>query len=211
MRAILSLPLVGVIVLYVVAMTIALLFSVDSHHTLVPLAALESPQDAEAISSLAHCLSKGAMEYTAWEDWRACQTARLRAMHSTSNDSAHLFDDFLVSHASYSPWMQHSEHTAILLEFRAWERALNFSVHNIMNNLPVHWRIQVVGGPKVCAMAQALFPVEIRSGKVILTDLGFDGMTQVRESPYKGSCGCAKRYNEGKCPYRTWYTTFRRE
>ena len=181
------LPFVGVIVLCVVTMTIALLSSVDLQYKLVPLAAVESPQDAESISNLAHCLPKGTMEYTAWEDWRTCQTARLRAMHSTSNDSAHLFDDFLVAHASYLPWMHHSEHTAILLEFRAWERALNFSVHNTMNNLPVHWRIQVAGGPKVCALVQELFPAEIRSGKVILTDLGFDDMTQVRASPFKGS------------------------
>lgn len=114
-------------------------------------------------------------EATVWEDWRACVEAHLPRTKA--------FRDVLGTARARRLWSsQRSNATAVLLEFRAWAPELRFSVNNALVNLPVHWRVQVVGGPAVCALASRLYPTEIHAGKVVLTDLGFDDMAQTRVS-----------------------------
>ncbi len=114
-------------------------------------------------------------ETTVWEDWRACVETHLPKTKA--------FKDVLGTARARRLWSsQRSNATAVLLEFRAWAAELRFSVNNALVNLPVHWRVQVVGGPAVCALASHLYPTEIHAGKVVLTDLGFDDMAQTRVS-----------------------------
>ena len=81
------------------------------------------------------------------------------------------FDAFIIQYEDHLPW-QESDFTAVLPEFRFFEAPLIFSINNIMNNLPVHGRVQVVGGPAVCDGMRRLFPVEVAAVKVVLTDVG---------------------------------------
>lgn len=115
---------------------------------------------------------------TVWQEWQACLIT-----HLATNEGQHNIDfQQLIStpRASY-PWAS-SNHTAVLLEFRAWERELLFSVNNVLINLPVHWRIQIVGGPAIIGLAHQLFRFYIQAGKIVLTNLGYDNMGQGRIS-----------------------------
>jgi len=40
--------------------------------------------------------------------------------------------------------------TIVLLEFRAQNQKLAFTVRNAIDNLSIHWPLQVVGGPSIC-------------------------------------------------------------
>ena len=118
------------------------------------------------------------MSTTVWQEWQACLTT-----HFATNQGEHTigFQQLITTPRARRLWAT-SNHTAVLLEFRAWERELSFSINNILTNLPVHWRIQIVGGPDIIALAQQLFPAEIQAGKVVLTNLGYDKMKQVQVS-----------------------------
>jgi hypothetical protein len=114
-------------------------------------------------------------EGVVWEEWRACVIAHALASRHIS------FETFIVEQAARLPWSLRSNHTAVLLEFRPLERQLAFSIRNAMDNLPVHWRVQAVGGPGVCKLVRQIFPIEVHAGKVVVTDLGIgDYMRQVR-------------------------------
>lgn len=146
----------------------------------------------------------------AWDDWKACKsqqladdgwvgevnTQHLRAKACIQNGSfAHdcidlparaatqmaPFDAFIVQYRDYLPWKK-STFTAVLLEFRFLKAPLIFSINNAMNNLPVNWRIQVVGGRPICNGMRRLFPVEVAAGKIVLTDIGHKRMHQVGPS-----------------------------
>lgn len=108
-------------------------------------------------------------EATFWGDWRACVQHLLEG----ASYRASSFDDFIISEAQRLPWSLGSRQTAVLVEFRAWSRQLRFAVRNAITNLPMHWRIQIVGGPAICQLAeQQLFPVEMAAAKVVCSDLG---------------------------------------
>jgi len=134
-------------------------------------------------------------KYTVWEEWRSCIIQYLVEMRWTKkNEGGALpgnvsknspavnidFDEFILHQSDLLPWSSPSNVTVVLLEFRALDRQMAFTVTNAMDNLPVHWPIQVVGGPSICALAARLFPVQVAAGKIILTDLGIDAYTQVR-------------------------------
>lgn len=119
----------------------------------------------------------------AWGDWAACMEGHLELMGWQQSDSRHpgaAFRDFIVRCRAHLPWTQHSNHTAVLLEFRALERQMRFSIDNIMGNLPIHWRVQIVGGPSMSALASRLYPDEIAAQKVVLTTMALDNVEQVR-------------------------------
>ena len=118
------------------------------------------------------------MSTTVWQEWQACLTT-----HFATNQGEHTigFQQLITTPRARRLWAT-SNHTAVLLEFRAWERELSFSINNVLTNLPVHWRIQIVGGPDIIALAQQLFPAEIQAGKVELTNLGYNKMKQVQVS-----------------------------
>lgn len=135
-------------------------------------------------------------EYTVWEEWRSCITLYLVEMRWTNenkggrspcNVSIHLpavntvFEEFILHQSDLLPWSSPSNVTVVLLEFRALDRQMTFTVKNAMDNLPVHWPIQVVGGPSICALATRLFPVEVAAGKIVLTDLGIDTENHVQD------------------------------
>jgi len=135
-------------------------------------------------------------EYTVWEEWRSCIIQYLVDMRWTEeneggalpcNVSRNLpavntvFEEFILQQSDLLPWSSPSNVTVVLLEFRALDRQIAFTVKNAMDNLPVHWPIQVVGGPAICALATRLFPVEVAAGKIVLTDLGIDTQTRVQD------------------------------
>lgn len=95
-----------------------------------------------------------------------------------SPDGPSAFDTFIVEYKDYLPW-QGSNFTAVFLEFRFLEGPLTFSINNVMNNLPVDWRIQVIGGSTLCNGTRQLFPAEVAAGKIVLTDMGDRPMQQV--------------------------------
>lgn len=116
-----------------------------------------------------------------WQEWKDCIEQVLAFAGPASSASA--FDTFIDSEALRLPWsvdvQEEETGTAVLLDFRALPHQLRFTVRNAMENLPVQWRIQVVGGPAVCRLAQRLFPAEVAAGKVVCTDLGVgDSMRQ---------------------------------
>jgi len=130
-----------------------------------------SSSEGQISSCLDMCIPSNT---TVWEDWKAClDTNRTRNGDNYTVDFAQLMTDARAR----TLWAT-SQHTAVLLEFRAWKRELHFSLGNALTNLPVHWRIQVVGGPSICTMARDLYPVETHVGKVVLTNLGYDIMEQ---------------------------------
>ncbi|KAM3568860.1 hypothetical protein VYU27_009030 [Nannochloropsis oceanica] len=49
-------------------------------------------------------------------------------------------------------------------------------------NLPVLWRVQVLGGDAVCLLMRRLFPHEIAAGKVVVTHIDKDNVEQSRIS-----------------------------
>jgi hypothetical protein len=108
-----------------------------------------------------------------WEEWQACLT--------TEGEGTIDFQQLITTPHARRLWAT-SSHTAVLLEFRAWERELSFSINNTLVNIPVHWRIQIVGGPAIISLAHQLFPLYIQAGKVVLTNLGFDSMKQEQVS-----------------------------
>jgi hypothetical protein len=134
-------------------------------------------------------------EYTVWEDWKACtqhtlkfqkwsadrtkvmaMVANATMMSSLRTESANFtaFEEFIIENRDKFPWSLNSNFTAVMLEFRPRQRQLTFSVNNAMNNLPVNWRVQILGGPSILDMMKDLFPAEITAGKIVLTDLGRD-------------------------------------
>ncbi len=139
-------------------------------------------------------------DYIPWIEWKACKSKELdqealaedksefklvtqgahdtlSAAMSTSGTAA--FGAFIVKSRDSLPWSLGSNFTAVLLEFRPLGQRLFFSITNAMNNLPVHWRIQVVGGGPICSAARHLFPVEVAAGKIVLTDIGERPLEQV--------------------------------
>lgn len=131
-------------------------------------------------------------EYTAWEEWRRCVTQVLAEIQwinrnalgtlscnvSTTLPGVHtIFENFIIQQSEFLPWSSSPNVTVVFLEFRPLHRQVAFTVRNAMDNLPVHWPIQVVGGPSICALTRRLFPVEVAAGKIALTDLGLDAET----------------------------------
>jgi hypothetical protein len=102
----------------------------------------------------------------------------IRGEGKRSRPLPYTFDDFIIKHKAALPWND-SNFTAVLLEFRPLRAALQFSIDNVMNNLPVHWRIQVVGGASICLAVREIFPCEVEAGKILLIDLGFDKLSRV--------------------------------
>ena len=88
--------------------------------------------------------------------------------------------NIIIENRDNFPWSLDSNFTAVMLEFRPWPRQLTFSVNNAMNNLPINWRVQILGGPSILGMMKDLFPAEITAGKIVLTDLGRDQGNKVR-------------------------------
>lgn len=123
-----------------------------------------------------------------WSEWKVCMTDHLQTMRR-QNDSA--LADFIFRCKGYLPWMKGSNHTAVLLEFRAMEHNLKFSVANVMDNLPIHWRIQIVGGPEMMQLALELYSPEIAAEKILLLYQGYQHVRQASE--------------EGHIPYRVEY------
>jgi hypothetical protein len=103
-----------------------------------------------------------------WAEWKDCLQEK--------SDSA--FED-LVTDKNIDPTLFSWNHanpsfknyTAILLEFRPWETELTFSLNNALDNLPLQWRIQLIGGPAIIALTNRLFPLEVQVGKIIVTSL----------------------------------------
>jgi hypothetical protein len=90
------------------------------------------------------------------------------------------FEEFIIENRHHLPWSMESNFTAVLTEFRALRQPLLFSINNALNNLPVSWRIQIVGGRFILSLAGNLFPVEIAAGKIILTHAGRESIKQAR-------------------------------
>lgn len=126
-------------------------------------------------------------EYTAWDEWRGCVTRLLvlkqwksyneRGTLASSSPVAlsattTVFEKFILQHSDHLPWSLSPNVTIVLLEFRAQGQKLAFTVRNAIDNLPIHWPLQVVGGPSICRTMTQLFPVEVAAGKIVLTDLG---------------------------------------
>ena len=88
------------------------------------------------------------------------------------------FNAFIVMYRDRLPWTG-SNYTAVLLEFRFLEERLRFSINNALNNLPIHWRIQIVGGTQLCDGVHRLYPFEVAAGKIVPTNIGDRIMDQV--------------------------------
>lgn len=118
---------------------------------------------------------------SAWRDWTSCMQTYLESIgwYTYPGRSDGEVADFIYRCRAHLPWSLASNHTAVLLEFRAWERRLRFSVNNIMWNLPIHWRLQIVGGPDMGRLAFRLFRDEVAAGKVIITSLNYENVEQV--------------------------------
>lgn len=149
--------------------------TVSLQQVLLHLSAPAAPTSAAAAAKAADAplnfssLDVAACEATIWEDWRAC----VQHLLESASYSASSFDDFIISEAQRLPWSLGSHYTAVLVEFRAWPRQLHFAVRNALENLPAHWRIQIVGGPAICRLVEEqLFPVEVAAAKVVCSDLG---------------------------------------
>lgn len=139
-------------------------------------------------------------DYTPWTSWKDCKIHELEGCHgkaTTLEDmeglnrtdtllsqillfqkNVSLVDDYILKHKDILPWSV-SNFTAVLLDFRPLRRKLAFSITNVMDNLPLQWRIQVVGGASICNEARNLFPVEVAAGKLVLTDIGDRPMHKV--------------------------------
>lgn len=131
----------------------------------------------------------------AWQDWATCMQVHLELMGWQQTDLHRprtAFQDFIVRCRAHLPWTQHSNHTAVLLEFRALERQTRFSIDNIMSNLPIHWRVQIVGGPSMHALASRLYADEIAAQKVVVTSLALNNVAQVRPAVVHDCVGYAR-------------------
>lgn len=111
---------------------------------------------------------------TIWDDWRHCQSV---ALSKVSNGET--FDDFIVRNGAHLPWTLHSNQTAVLLEFRNMPSRMSLIINNMILNLPVLWRVQVLGGNAVCRLMRQLFPYEIAAGKIVVTHIDKDNVEQV--------------------------------
>lgn len=111
---------------------------------------------------------------TVWEEWKNCASLTLSTV---AGDEP--FYEFIARNGAQFPWTAHSNHTAVLLEFRAMPSRMNLIVHNMITNLPVHWRVQVLGGDAVCNLARHLFPHEIAADKIVVTLIDKENVEQV--------------------------------
>lgn len=139
--------------------------------TTVPPKAISSPVDFSSID-IATCRPE---DTVVWEQWWSC-VEQVLALAAASS-SAPSFDAFIESEAMRLPWSVEAAAdgttgTAVLLEFRALPHQLRFTLRNAIDNLPVQWRVQLLGGPAICRLAKRLYPHEVAAGKVVTTDLG---------------------------------------
>ncbi len=111
---------------------------------------------------------------------RAKTISRSIGIHQNVVNVTTPFEEFIVENRHHLPWSMDSNFTAVLVEFRAFRRPLLFSIKNALDNLPVSWRVQIVGGCSILSLAEKLFPIEIAAGKIILTHAGREKMNQVR-------------------------------
>lgn len=171
------------------------------HHQNIGRRGGHSPLNASS------CLSNDCLldDSTAWDEWRTCKTRQLltqgwaadkaqvaaaleyadvwsitsaTAPAAVVSDFPSGFDAFIVQYQDELPW-NGSNFTAVLLESRFLEERLVFSINNVLNNLPVNWRIQIVGGGQICNGMRRLYPCEVAAGKIVLTDIGDRPMQQV--------------------------------
>jgi len=113
---------------------------------------------------------------TIWEEWKQCQSI---ALSQVSNGES--FDEFIARNGAHLPWTLRSNRTAILLEFRNMSSRMSLVINNMIVNLPVLWRVQVLGGNAVCRLMHRLFPHEIAAGKIVVTHIDKDNVEQVRQ------------------------------
>jgi hypothetical protein len=118
----------------------------------------------------------------AWRDWTSCMQTYLvsTGWYAYPGQPYGAVADFIYRCRARLPWNLNSNHTAVLVEFRALEDKLQFSVNNIMWNLPIHWRLQIVGGPDMCRLAFRLFRDEVAADKIIITSLDYEKVEQVK-------------------------------
>ena len=108
-----------------------------------------------------------------WEEWKQCISS---ALSTKSNES---FQGFILENGPRLPWSRNSNHTAVLLEFRDVAPKMALVIANIMDNLPLQWRVQVLGGTLVCKLLHQLFPHEIAAGKIVVTLIDMVNVDQV--------------------------------
>lgn len=151
---------------------------VSASRSLESIAARACSTDRQCLAALGphNCPTS---PFLAWDDWRACMQKHLTSAGWSAVARTDTFEDFIIRCKTFLPWTMSSNHTAVLLEFRALERQMQFSIDNIMNNLPVHWRLQIVGGRAVNQLASKLFAAEVTAEKVLLTPLEYENIKQV--------------------------------
>ena len=133
-------------------------------------------------------------DFTVWWDWKVCKEEFLVASKWRSDPqylnkivslqnitflakNTTAFDRFIIQNYEQLPWSVDSNYTAVMMEVRTLERQMSYSINNMMNNLPVHWRVQIMaGGRAMCDMMRKLFPVEIAAGKILLTNIQREDM-----------------------------------
>jgi len=135
---------------------------------------LEGKGAVDSMDAWTGTVSCPVTQETIWEDWRHCQSA---ALSKISNGET--FDEFIVRNGAHLPWALHSDQTAVLLEFRNLPSRMSLIINNIIVNLPVLWRVQVLGGNAVCRLMHHLFPHEIAAGKIVVTHIDKDNVEQV--------------------------------
>ncbi len=158
--------------------------SIDFPSHMQGFAAEPDGSAADGLSCRSILTDSGCQDQTAaWGDWKACMEKHLGSIHRQAEvqgrGAASPFSDFIFRCSPQLAWATKSSYTAVLLEFRALEREMRFSVDNVMKNLPIDWRMQIVGGADVCKLAFELYSAEIAAQKVIVTFLPYDDVQQV--------------------------------
>ena len=103
-------------------------------------------------------------ETTCWDELRACMETRLLGKPENISSWISLLNDGDIKDMPF----QNSNYSAVIVEFRPSKSQLRWSIDNMMDNLPVHWLMQIVGGPTVLACVEELYPLEVSIGKILL-------------------------------------------
>jgi hypothetical protein len=149
-------------------------FARETNDTLMPQLKEKSTRDSR-LNAWTGIMSCPVTQDTIWEEWRQCQSI---ALSKVSNGET--FDEFIVRNGARLPWNLHSNQTAVLLEFRDIQSRVSLIINNMIINLPVLWRVQVLGGDAVCRLMRRLFPHEVAAGKIVVTHIDKDNVEQVR-------------------------------
>lgn len=115
---------------------------------------------------------------TVWEEWYKCISERYANLLIEPDQYLEQWSE----EAGSFPWIIQEKYSAVMVEFRCDYPNLQWTLNNTINNLPVSWKIQILGSHDTESCVKKMFPKEVMMGKMLVRNLGIDNMAQTEIS-----------------------------